>query len=202
VGASARFEREIAFDELRAPTGKGEDQLMSVFVPLEEREDRGQYLERRRGKIFREKYLPHVRPLPGARDLLRRSRAAELRLVLACSTKAEELSAPKDIPALLQGNVDAETCAYDAERSKPYRHIFVSSPWAFHGLGPEEAIAVGDTPYDEGAAGKAGIAAVGVLSGGFSEGALRESGCLTTYCAPDHVLADLDASPLAGPGAA
>jgi phosphoglycolate phosphatase-like HAD superfamily hydrolase len=152
VGASNKFEREIAFDELHEPTSKGEDHLMSVFVPLEELKNRGQDLERRRGKIFREQYLPHVSLLSGARDLLRRSRAADLQ--------------------------------------------------ALHGLGPEEAIAVGDTPYDGEAAGKAGIATVGVLSGGFSEGAPREAGCLTIYCAPDHLLAELDASPLAGRGAA
>lgn len=37
---------------------------------------------------------------------------------------------------------------------------------------------IGDTPYDAEAASGAGAAAAGVLSGGFTEDALRGAGCL------------------------
>ena len=40
-----------------------------------------------------------------------------------------------------------------------------------------EAVMIGDTPYDAEAASGAGTAAAGVLSGGFTEEALRGAGC-------------------------
>jgi hypothetical protein len=43
---------------------------------------------------------------------------------------------------------------------------------------------IGDTPYDAAAAGKAGIATIGVLCGGFTERSLREAGCVEIY--PDR----------------
>jgi phosphoglycolate phosphatase-like HAD superfamily hydrolase len=44
-----------------------------------------------------------------------------------------------------------------------------------------DAVAIGDTPYDAAAAGKAGIATIGLLCGGFTESLLREAGCDEIY---------------------
>jgi phosphoglycolate phosphatase-like HAD superfamily hydrolase len=55
---------------------------------------------------------------------------------------------------------------------------------------------VGDTPYDAEAAGKAGIAAVGLLSGGFAETDLRAAGARAIYRDPAHLLDEHDRSPL------
>jgi phosphoglycolate phosphatase-like HAD superfamily hydrolase len=40
-----------------------------------------------------------------------------------------------------------------------------------------DAVAIGHTPYDAEAAGKAGVRTVGVLCGGFTEDELRKAGC-------------------------
>jgi phosphoglycolate phosphatase-like HAD superfamily hydrolase len=50
-------------------------------------------------------------------------------------------------------------------------------------------VAIGDTPYDAQAAGKAGIATIGVLCGGFTESSLRQSGCVEVYSGPATLFA-------------
>jgi phosphoglycolate phosphatase-like HAD superfamily hydrolase len=55
---------------------------------------------------------------------------------------------------------------------------------------------VGDTPYDAQAAGKAGLATVGVLCGGFAEADLRAAGCRAIYRDPADLLAQFARSPL------
>jgi phosphoglycolate phosphatase-like HAD superfamily hydrolase len=49
------------------------------------------------------------------------------------------------------------------------------------GIEGTDAVAIGDTPYDASAAGKAGIATLGVLCGGFTEASLGEAGCVDVY---------------------
>ena len=57
------------------------------------------------------------------------------------------------------------------------------------GFAGGDAVAIGDTPYDASAAGKAGIASIGVLCGGFTEKSLREAGCAEVYPGPAALLA-------------
>ena len=57
------------------------------------------------------------------------------------------------------------------------------------GVEGPDAVAIGDTPYDAEAAGKAKIATVGVLCGGFAEDSLRQAGCVQVYPGPAALLA-------------
>lgn len=56
-------------------------------------------------------------------------------------------------------------------------------------MGGRDAVAIGDTPYDAEAAGKAGIRTVGVLCGGFTEDSLRQAGCVQVYPGPAALVA-------------
>src|ERR1700759_3691379 len=93
--------------------------------------------------------------------------------------------------------VDLTTSSDDVEQSKPAPDIFevVLKKLGIRGA---DAVAIGDTPYDASAAGKAGIATVGVLCGGFTEGSLREAGCIEVYPGPAALFATFERSPLAG----
>jgi phosphoglycolate phosphatase-like HAD superfamily hydrolase len=64
------------------------------------------------------------------------------------------------------------------------------------GVRAEEAIFVGDTVWDVQAAGRAGVATIGLRSGGVSEGELRDAGAVAVYDDAAHLLAELDSSPL------
>ena len=82
--------------------------------------------------------------------------------------------------------VDYATTSEDAEKSKPYPDIFLA---ALDGLPPEQAIVVGDSPYDAEAAGKAGLRTIGLLCGGFAAEDLRAAGCVALYRDPAELLA-------------
>ena len=93
--------------------------------------------------------------------------------------------------------VDAETSSDDAEKSKPHPDIFEAALDQLEGIAAGDAIAVGDTPYDAQAAGKAGLRTIGLLCGGWPEAALREAGCIAIYRDPADLLRHYDQSPLA-----
>jgi phosphoglycolate phosphatase-like HAD superfamily hydrolase len=52
-----------------------------------------------------------------------------------------------------------------------------------------DAVAIGDSSYDAEAAGKAGIATIGMLCGGFTASSLRQAGCLEIYPGPTTLFA-------------
>ena len=194
--ALAHFGYDVAFEAVRSQIGKGGDQLMPVFVPKDDLERRGQELETYRGDLFKRKYLPHVRPFPKVRDLFERLRADGKAIVLASSGKAEEVKRYMDI-ARVADLIDASTSSDEVERSKPYGDIFAAALGKAAPARAEEAIVIGDTPYDAQAAGKVGLRTIGVLCGGFPEVDLRAAGCSAIFRDPADLLARYEHSPLA-----
>ena len=166
-----------------------------MFLSEVEERDHGAEMEEWRGKLFRSKYLPLVRPFSAVPELLRRVREAGLQLAVASSAKKSELEVYLEI-AGIKDLVDIATSSEDAEQSKPAPDIFQVALKKLGIEGPE-AVAIGDTPYDAEAAGKAGIPTIGMLCGGFTEAALREGGCVAVYPGPGALLACFDASPMA-----
>jgi HAD superfamily hydrolase (TIGR01509 family) len=191
----ARYGRVVPFEEVRHQIGKGGDQLMPVFLPKEVVERLGEQIERERLELFKAKYLPRVKPFPKVRELFERIRADGRKIVLASSAKGEELRTYKKL-ARIDDLVEEETSSDDAERSKPHPDIFHAAMAKLRGASPDDAVAVGDTPYDAEAAGKAGLRTIGVLCGGFPEAELREAGCIAIYRDPADLLARYDESPL------
>jgi phosphoglycolate phosphatase-like HAD superfamily hydrolase len=76
--------------------------------------------------------------------------------------------------------VDLTTSSDHVEESKPAPDIFEIVLKKLK-IGGADAVASGDTPYDAEAAGKAKIATIGVLCGGFTESSLRQAGCVEIY---------------------
>jgi HAD superfamily hydrolase (TIGR01509 family) len=193
--ALEHFGHPVTFEQARSQIGKGGDHLIPVFLTESEQKDHGADMEEWRGKRFKSKYLPLVRPFSAVPDMLRRVRDAGLRVAVASSAKAGELEAYLDI-AGIRDLVDTVTSSEDAEKSKPAPDIFQVALEKLR-LPGAEAVAIGDTPYDAEAAGKAGIASIGLLSGGFAEADLRKAGCIAVYPGPAALLACFGASPLA-----
>ena len=87
------------------------------------------------------------------------------------------------------------TCADDVETAKPAPDIFdVALERA--GVDARDAIAVGDSPFDIEAAGRAGIATIAVRSGGFPDGVLSDA--VAIYDDAADLLARYDAGALSG----
>jgi phosphoglycolate phosphatase-like HAD superfamily hydrolase len=192
--ALVKFGHPVTFEQARSQIGKGGDQLIPVFLSEADQRDHGAEMEEWRGTLFRSKYLPLVRPFSAVPELLRCVREAGLKVAVASSAKESELGVYLDI-AGIQDLVDIATSSDDAEQSKPAPDIFQVVLKKLDIAG-SQAIAIGDTPYDAEAAGKAGIRTIGMLCGGFNEAELRRAGCITVYPGPGALLACFGASPL------
>ena len=192
----AHFGKEIPYKEVRHQIGKGGDQLMPVFFSKEELEEFGDEMEEYRSELYKREYLPKVRAFPRVRELFLRIRDDGKRLALASSAKKEELGVYKKI-ANIEDLVEEETSADDADKSKPHPDIFEAVLDRLGDLNPEEAIVVGDTPYDAEAAGKLNLRTIGVLCGGFPESELLAAGCISIHRDPADLLARYEETPMA-----
>lgn len=133
-------------------------------------------------------YWSALRPLPGARELLRRCHEGGRLAVLASSAGERELGV---LRAALDCDqwIDAATSAADADTSKPDPDLVIAA-LDKAGLAPQHALFVGDAVWDVEAAGRAGVRCVGLECGGTSAAELREAGAWRTYQSPAELLAD------------
>ena len=191
--AMVKFGHDVTLEQVRSQIGKGGDKLIPVFLSADEQRDHGKELEEWRGRRFKTRYLPLVRPFSAVPDLLRRLRDAGLRIAVASSAKRDELDNYLEI-AGIGGLVDATTSSEDADESKPAPDVFeiILKKLRIPGA---DAVAIGDTPYDAIAAGKAGVATIGVLCGGFTEPSLRQAGCVQIFRGPAALFAYCHAEP-------
>jgi phosphoglycolate phosphatase-like HAD superfamily hydrolase len=195
--AFRRFGHDIPQARIRHEIGKGGDQLMPALLPREVVDRQGKDIEAFRKGLYMREYLPRARPFPEVPALFRRIRAAGQKIVLASSGKADEVERYKEIAGIAD-LIDDATTSDDAEHSKPFPDIFRSALDRIAPIPAEDAMVVGDTPYDAEAAEKAGLRAVGLLCGGFPEGELRRSAFVALYRDPADLLANYESSPLAG----
>lgn len=134
--------------------------------------------------------------LEGATDLLAELSRRGRQVVLATSAPEEELAFLRELLDV-EGALWAVTSSEDVETAKPDPGI-VEVALQKAGVAPEQAIMVGDATWDVEAAARAGVASVGVLTGGFSRDELTRAGAGAVYDDVAALLAGLDDSPLGG----
>ncbi|HYP29895.1 MAG TPA: HAD family hydrolase [Blastocatellia bacterium] len=183
---------EAEFEKARRLIGMGGDKLLPELSGIEEESPEGRRASERRGRIFKEKYLPSIKPLPGARELLKRMTEDGLKLTVASSAKKDELDPLLEV-AGASDLMEEKTSSDDAENSKPDPDI-VEAALGKAGLSPDEVVMIGDTPYDIESAGKAGVGVIALRSGGWKDEDL--SGAIAIYEDPADLLAHYDESPL------
>jgi HAD superfamily hydrolase (TIGR01509 family) len=136
-----------------------------------------------------------LRVFDGARELVVAVAQRGVKVVLATSAAPDELELLRSILDL-EDAVAEITAADDVEAAKPAPDL-VDVALQRAGVTADRAVFVGDTVWDVQACGKAGVACVGVLSGGISATELTEAGAVAVYDDCQVLLRDLDASPLA-----
>ena len=191
------FGKEIPEERLREQIGKGGDQYLPVFLNEREMREFGKQADELRGEIFKKKYLPRVRPFSRVRELLARARSEGKKIALASSGKDDEVAHYRKL-AGIDDLVDCQTSADDVAQSKPKADVFIAALRKLGHLAPEEAIAIGDTPYDVEAAKKIDLPVIGLLCGGFSEAVLRDEGACAIFRDPADLFDRYYQSPLAG----
>jgi HAD superfamily hydrolase (TIGR01509 family) len=184
-------------EQIHGQIGKGGDNLLPALLPDLGKEEQ-EAIAAQHGPRYQKLYLDKVRPFPGARDLLRRGKQEGFTIALATSANPEELD--HYVRLLDAGElIDVTTSKGDVEATKPAPDIFAAAV-SKAGVRPEEALVIGDTPYDVIAAKRAGVQAIGLLSGGFSEDDLRAAGAIAVYQDAADLLARWDSSPIRSSG--
>jgi HAD superfamily hydrolase (TIGR01509 family) len=190
--AFRHFGHDFPLEAIRGQIGKGGDNLIPTFLP-DLPDGKRQEIEDFRGDLFKRDYLPHAIPFPGVRELFERLTQDEIRIVLASSSGKDEVRFHLDLIAA-EDLVAAFTSKDDVESSKPCPDIFEAALEKVAPIPPEEVLVVGDSPWDIKAAARAGLRAIGFLSGGFPETELRAEGAIACYRDARHLLAEYDSS--------
>jgi HAD superfamily hydrolase (TIGR01549 family) len=193
--AFQHFGIDIPFARVRSQIGKGGDQLIPALISPQKNEEIGEAVSEYRSRLFKEKYLDQVRGFPQVRELFLRILTDGRQITLASSAKKDELHRLKQA-ANISDLIDEQTSADDADKSKPHPDI-VEAALKDLRVAADEAVMVGDTPYDAIAATRLHVRTIGVLCGGFPESDLRKAGCIETYQSPADLLAQYERSVLA-----
>jgi HAD superfamily hydrolase (TIGR01549 family) len=165
----------------------GGDQLVEAVA--------GEAFEREHGdaaraseKLRYQELSPDVAALEHASELIAALRERGCDVVLATSGKEEDTQRYQK----LLGAEDLKyTTSSDVEATKPAPDLVQVALERVDGDRP--AVLIGDSTWDCEAAERAGIPAVGLLTGGFSEQELSEAGAVRVYVRLADLLDDLDA---------
>lgn len=196
--AFLHFGIDIPHERIRRQVGKGGDNLIPTLLPDSGEAEREE-MEEYRSALFRRDYLPRAVPFPGVRELFERLAADGVSTLLASSSSAEEVGFHLGLIGV-NDLVFATTSNDDVESSKPCPDIFEAAMAKLAPLRPDEAIVVGDSPWDVKAACGAGLRTIGFRCGGFPDEALTEAGACALYDGPRDLLARYPASVFAGHG--
>ena len=139
-------------------------------------------------RVFRE-LAPHVRPLPGAVELLRDLSQRGVPWAVATSgTRATaapnlaKLGVPPSVPVVTRDEVPF---------AKPDPDLFLAAAQRL-GIAITNSVVVGDSIWDVLAARRAGALGVGLLSGGYSRQELEVAGAFRVYHDPAALRLHLD----------
>ena len=135
-----------------------------------------------------DKVLNEIAPLDDASVLLDALRQRGLKVVLAPSGKQTHTEHSLDVLEA-RGRVDHVVTSQDVDRAKPAPDLLNAALAAVHG---HSALMVGDTVWDAHAAGTAGMAMVGLLTGGLGEDELLHAGADMVFDDIPSLLANLD----------
>jgi HAD superfamily hydrolase (TIGR01509 family) len=193
VDVGREFGLDIDFAHVRRLIGMGGDKVLPQVTGVEEDDPLGERIKERRGEIFRGTYLPTLKPFPSARALLERLRDDGYTLAVATSASSEDMDGLLR-QAGIRDLIEEKTSSSDAEASKPDPDIVQAALKAADAR-PEEAIMLGDTPYDVEASGRAGVRCVALRCGGWGDGDLRAA--VAVYDDPADLLARYAESPFA-----
>jgi HAD superfamily hydrolase (TIGR01509 family) len=172
--------------------GMGSDKLVPAAVGVGGESEEAARLSARRAEIFDTLYLPTIRPVNGATELVETLRDRGYRLAVASSARPDELRALLAVAGVPWLAADA-TSGEEVEGSKPEPDV-IEAALEVLDLPPEQVALIGDTPYDVEAGGRAGVAVIALRTGGWDETGLR--GAAAVYRDPVELLERLDASPL------
>lgn len=180
----------VPYDAIRRRIGMGGDHLLAETIGIEKSSEEGKQLSSRYDALFHERYIGGVRPFPMVRELLEKMAGHGLMLVVATSATAKTAHALLEIAGATD-LVDKVTTSADAPQSKPDPDIIQAALDAVQ-VHSQEALLLGDTPFDIEAAQNAGVPCIAVCSGGWEAEKLRDAGAIAVYRDVAQILSQFD----------
>ena len=173
--------------------GMGGDQLVTALCGEDTERELGDRIRDAEGAEYA-RLIGEVRTMQGSRELIATLKDRGRVVVLASSAKQDEVDAYLD---LLDARelADAWTSSADVEATKPEPDL-VRAALDRVGATADDAVMVGDTPWDVEAAKRAGVGTLAVVTGGFAEQELREAGAVDVFESVAELLERLDQTPL------
>jgi HAD superfamily hydrolase (TIGR01509 family) len=191
----AFHELEIDVEAWRVHRGIGMDSQKLLEELLGDRADELGERASEWHTAFYSQTKARLRPFAGARELVSALSDAGVTVVLATSAPESELEALRAV-LKIEDSISVVTSSEDVSTAKPAPDI-VQVALSKADVESDEAIMVGDSVWDVKAAAAAGVACIGVRSGGVSEAELRDAGAIAVYDDVADLLAKLSSSPLA-----
>jgi HAD superfamily hydrolase (TIGR01509 family) len=192
VDAFAEIGRPVPFERLRPLIGMGGDKLVYEAAGVAPEGPEGRAVRRRKKEIFKARYLPTLKAFPRAGELVDRLKQAGLRVAVASAADPDELEPLLALAGAAWLMARAPT-KEEAPRSKPDPDAVAAARRKL-GVPADQALMIGDTPYDVEAAREAGVRTIALLSGGWRPEALGEA--IAIYRDPADLLARFQGSPL------
>ena len=173
--------------------GMGGDQLVAALTDDRTERAHGDEIRDSETKRYFD-LIDEVETMDGSRELIERLKQRGHTVVLASSAKEDEVDHYLD---LLDARelADAWTTSADVEATKPAPDL-VTAALDRAGGSSDDAVMIGDTPWDVKAADGAGVQTLAVLTGGFSVHELREAGALDVFESVRELCEQLDRTPL------
>lgn len=171
-------ERDIVMPlwRLHRHVGVGGDKYVEAVAGNEVEERLGDELRDRWEALFDE-VIDETEPLAGARELIADLKDGGHTVVLASSAVEKHVDAFVDKLGVRE-LADGWTTKDDVEDSKPDPDLVRV---ALDKAGTDDAVMIGDTPWDVEAARKCGLETITVVTGGYSEHELREAGAAAVF---------------------
>ena len=168
--------------------GMGADQFLEELL--------GQYDEAMEDAWQEEfaKVRDDIVALPGAADLARAVKERGATVVLATSGKPDDVEVLRRTLGADEW-IDSAVNSSEVDASKPSPDIFARA-LEVAGVGPAEAVVVGDTVWDVKAASACDLRCVALTCGGIARAELEEAGAAAVYRDPEDLVGALDGSPL------
>ena len=141
-------------------------------------------------ETYREHHLENhdalIAEFPGIADALKRLRDAGVTVAVVTSKRRSSVEMALEKFPDLRPAVDRFVTLEDTKEHKPHPEPLLRGLELVGGVPKEEAVYVGDSPFDVQAAKAAGLTSVAVSWGAFSEDTLRAAD-------PDYLVPDIDA---------
>ena len=151
-------------------------------------DEEAEAIQRRHGEIFRD-ILDVRRPLPGAIELLRELRDADVPFAIATSGRRPDIDG--SLEALEIGRDVVVIARGDVVRAKPEPDLFLAASERLE-VDAADCYVIGDAVWDLLAARRAGMLSIGLLSGGYGEDELTRAGAFRVYRDPAELHESLD----------